>query len=82
MSSYWKTVKNILKGKAKGSKLIVLGVFLVSIGAIIQITINAPVSGVFYALGALAFGVGLGLYREEGEYELEKKRKKDAQEQE
>ena len=37
MSEWWKTSKKILSGKAKGSKLMVLGVFLVSIGVVLTI---------------------------------------------
>jgi len=29
--------------------------------------------------GSMAFGAGIAVYREEAEYELKKKRKKDAQ---
>ena len=79
MSSYWKTARDILKGKAKGSKLIVLGVFMVSIGAVIQLTTNSPASGPFYFLGAMAFGAGIAVYRGEAEYELDKKREKNVQ---
>jgi len=63
------------------SKLIVLGVFLVCLGAVIQITIDSPASGVFYVLCSMAFGAGVAVYREEAEYEIEKKREKDAQRQ-
>ena len=78
MSEWWKTAKEILSGKPRGSKLIVLGVFLVGLGVVL------PASGfeeglVFVAIGSLAFGVGVSVYREEAEYELEKKREKDAQ---
>ena len=79
MSEWWKTAKDILKGKAKGSKLIILGVFLVSIGAVIEITFGSSASGAFYVLGAMAFTAGIAVYRQEAEYELEKKREKDAQ---
>jgi len=37
VSSWWKTAKDILKGKAKGSKLIILGVFMVGVGATLAI---------------------------------------------
>ena len=81
MSEWWKTAKNILKGKPKGSKLIVLGVFLVSIGAVLA-SLGSIVWIIFIMLGSMAFGAGVAVYREDAEYELEKKRKKDTQKQE
>ena len=82
MSEWWKTAKGILKGKAKGSKLIVLGVFLVSIGAFIEITSGSSASGAFFFIGAMAFTAGIMVYQREAEHELEKKREKDAQKRE
>jgi len=82
MSEWWKTAKEILKGKARGSKLIVLGVFLASVGVVIQIVYDNSVSFVFVMFGIIAFMSGIALYREEAEYELEKKREKDAQKRE
>lgn len=79
MSEWWKTAKDILKGKAKGSKLMVLGIFLVSIGVVVTIYYPASWGSAFVMLGIFAFMRGLYVYEKEAEYELEKKRKKDAQ---
>jgi hypothetical protein len=81
MSEWWKTAKDIIKGKPKGSKLIVLGVFLVSIGAVLA-SLGPVVWLIFTMFGSMAFGAGVAVYREEAEYELEKKREKDAKKQE
>ena len=81
MSEWWKTAKKILSGKPKGSKLIVLGVFLVGLGVVLP-AIEIKEGLAFVALGSLAFGIGLSVYHEEAEYELEKKREKDAQKRE
>jgi uncharacterized membrane protein len=77
MTQWWKTAKEILKGKAKGAKLIVLGVFLVSIAVGIGIsTGNYGDSSALQMLGIMAFVFGIVLYREEAEHELEKKKEK------
>ena len=73
MSSWWETAKKILSGKAKGSKLIVLGVFLVSIGVALDIAYHEASGTVFIVFGALAFGAGIAVYREEAELELRSK---------
>ena len=83
MSEWWKTVKKILSGKPKGSKLMVLGVFLVSIGTTLEITFGQLVGTIFFiVMGMWAFMWGWSLYRDEAEYELEKRRKEDAQKRE
>ena len=83
MSEWWKTAKDILKGKAKGSKLIVLGVFLVGIGGAIHIsTGNYSYAIVFEMFGSLAFGAGVGIYSLEAKYEIEKRREKDVEKRE
>ena len=77
-SLWWKTAKEILKGKAKGSKLVILGVFLVGVGTTIHISTGEAYYGApLVMLGAFAFASGLILYNEEARYELEKKRNKD-----
>ena len=76
MSEWWETTKKILSGKPRGSKLMVLGVFLVSLGVVLP-AFGLEGGVVFIGIGSLAFGVGLGIYRDEAQYELEKKRKKD-----
>lgn len=81
MSEWWKTAKDILSGKAKGSKLIVLGVFMVSVGAVLTIFYPASYGSAFVMLGIFAFIMGVSLYMKEAEYELEKKREKDVQKQ-
>jgi hypothetical protein len=78
MSEWWETTKKILSGKAKGAKLIVLGVFLLGLGVVL------PAAGiesglVFVAAGTAAFITGIHAYQREADYELEKRRKKDAQ---
>lgn len=71
----WKTAGHILKGKAKGSKLIVLGIFLVITAVAIHIsTGNAQYGAPLLILGAFAFANGLVLYNEEARYELERKK--------
>jgi hypothetical protein len=78
MSSWWKTAKDILKGKAKGSKLIVLGVFMVSVGAVLVIVYpsNGWSAAIwFFILGQLAFMRGVWLYEEEAKAELRRKKK-------
>jgi hypothetical protein len=78
MSDWWKTAKDILKGKPKGSKLIILGVFLVGIGVTIHIaTGNYAYASPLEILGMFSFGVGLGMYKTEAEYEMERKRQKE-----
>jgi hypothetical protein len=74
MPSSWKTAKNILKGKAKGAKLMILGVFLVSIG-VSGTLVNRENWGtfsVFTMLGTISFVRGLDLYSVEAKRELEK----------
>lgn len=76
MSSWWQTARDILKGKPKGSKLIILGIFLAGVGVTIHIaTGNQSYGSIFEVLGAFSFGVGLGMYKTEAEYEMEKKKK-------
>ena len=84
MSEWWKTAKKILSGKPKGSKLMVLGVFLVGLGTVLEITFQDTLMGAifFVVMGAWAFMWGWSLYREEAKYELEKKRERDAQKRE
>jgi len=82
MSEWWKTAKNILKGKAKGSKLMVLGIFLVSAGVAVTVLYPTSWGSAFIILGIFAFMRGLAIYEREAEYELEKKREKDAQKRE
>jgi len=77
MPEWWKTAKDILKGKAKGSKLIILGVFLTSVGVAIEIAFQSNAGLVFWMLGIIAFMRGVYLYEEEARDELEKKRKKE-----
>lgn len=79
MSEWWKTAKDILKGKAKGSKLIILGVFLAGVGVTIEIAFQSDAGVVFWMLGIIAFMRGVYLYEEEVRDELAKKRRKDAQ---
>ena len=80
MSEWWKTAKKILSGKPKGSKMIVLGVFLVGLGTVLEITFGQLMGTIFFiVMGMWAFMWGWSLYREEAEYELKKKREKDAE---
>jgi len=82
MSEWWKTAKKILSGKPKGSKLIVLGVFLVGLGTVLEITFGQLTGALFFiVMGMWAFAWGWSLYREEAKYELEKRRAKDTQNQ-
>lgn len=76
MPSFWEKAKDILRGKAKGSKLIVLGVFMVSVGVALDISFQTSVAFVFWFLGIIAFMRGVFLYEEEARAEIEKKRKK------
>jgi len=79
LSSYWKTARRILSGKPRGSKLIVLGVFLTGVGVGLTIVlstyspsaVSAPI--VFWFLGIVAFMRGVALYERETEIELQKK---------
>lgn len=75
MSSWWNTAKHILSGKPKGSKLIVLGVFLLSVGTTIEITIKPIPSGASYFLmiGLMLVMWGYFMYREEAQLEMKKK---------
>ena len=76
MSSWWKTARKILSGKPKGSKLMVLGIFLVGIGTTLEIMFETLVGAMFFiVMGLWAFQWGWSLYREEAKLELEKKRK-------
>jgi len=75
--SWWKVARDILKGKAKGSKMMVLGIFLVGVNVAIHISTKDLTYGViFQILGIYAFIRGLLLYEKEAEHELDKRRKK------
>lgn len=62
--SKWKIVKSILKGKDKGSNLIVLGIFLITLGAsynvVEPITLCSLhiVGNLLTLLGTMAFFIG------------------------
>ena len=64
----WKDIKGILRGKNKGSNLMALGVFLITLGASYRTiaTMNIlslnTVSDVFILLGLMAFFVGFLKY--------------------
>jgi hypothetical protein len=64
----WKDIKNMLKGRNKGSNLIALGVFLVTLGASYQIveTVNMTVlrvaSDLLIMFGMMSFFVGFFKY--------------------
>jgi len=73
MSSWWQTTKKILSGKAKGSKLIILGVFLVGTGVVLEVSLHTTGSLIFVVLGVMAFTRGLSIYTKEARAELEKK---------
>lgn len=78
MAEWWKTARDILRGKARGSKLIILGVFMVSIGAALVIAFSTgglTAAMFFFILGQFAFMRGVWLYESEAKAELEKKRK-------
>jgi len=77
LPSIWDKAKEIIKGKPKGSKLIVLGVFLVSIGVTLIIYYPASWASTFVILGIIAFIRGLVIYEDEARIELEKKREKE-----
>jgi len=62
--------------------LIVLGVFMVSVGVSLEITFRTLVAVVFWMLGMIAFMRGVLLYEDEAKAELEQKMKKDRQKQE
>ena len=66
MPSTWDTAKKILSGKPRGSKLIVLGVFLITIGGTISFynPANFAVSA-FVFMGIFAFLRGVFLYESE-----------------
>ena len=76
MTSIWDKAREILRGKAKGSKLIILGVFLVSVGVALTIYYPESWSATFVVLGIFAFLRGLSIYEDEARTELEKKREK------
>ncbi len=73
LHSVWETAKEILSGKPKGGKLIVLGVFLVSVGVGLSFYSQSNFALPFVLLGALAFGSGLALYQREADRKLRKK---------
>jgi drug/metabolite transporter (DMT)-like permease len=79
LSSWWQTARKILSGKPRGSKLIVLGVFLASIGVVLTLMCpqNYGAPSVFLMLGIIAFMRGISLYEAEVEAELEKERNKE-----
>jgi len=77
LPSFWETAK-ILSGKPKGSKLIVLGVFMVSIGVALTIWYPASWGSAFVILGVFAFVRGLSLYEREVETEIKKKKSESA----
>jgi uncharacterized membrane protein len=77
MSEWWKTAKKILSGKAKGSKLMVLGVFLVTIGVVLTIYYPLSWGSAFVILGILAFVRGLVIYEKEATDELERRKTKN-----
>jgi hypothetical protein len=56
----WKTAASILKGKPTGAKLIVLSVFLLSLGAALEILVNLTLgvfSFIFAGFCTLVFGL-------------------------
>ena len=66
----WKEAQNIL-GKSKGARLMVLGIFLMTIeGAGISVAnflrMEATVPSLLLVFGILSFITGLGMYEEEG----------------
>jgi hypothetical protein len=81
LSSYWETARRILSGKPRGSKLIVLGVFLTGVGVGLAIALSSyqpsgsavGATSVFWFLGIVAFMRGVALYEKETEIELQKK---------
>jgi len=74
MSSWWKTAKDILKGKARGSKLIILAIFLAGIALTTHLyTGDYTYASSFYILSIIAFVRGINLYEEEAHQELKKK---------
>ena len=75
-TSFEEFLTKILKGKAKGSKLLVLGTLMVSSGVTFMVFYPASWGSVFVVLGIIAFMRGLELYERETKYELEKKEKK------
>jgi uncharacterized membrane protein len=77
LPSIWDKAKEIIKGKPRGSKLIVLGVFLVSIGITLTIYYPASWASAFVILGVISFIRGLVIYEDEARIELEKKREKE-----
>jgi hypothetical protein len=77
LPSIWDKAKEIIKGKPRGSKLIVLGVFLVSIGITLTIYCPASWASAFVILGVISFIRGLVIYEDEARIELEKKREKE-----
>lgn len=64
----WRDVRKILKGKNKGSNLIILGIFLITLGASYQIlepigTSSLSVVGsLLILLGLMAFFIGFLIY--------------------
>lgn len=62
MPGWWKEAKDVLRGKAKGSKLIVLGISMVGLGVALTVFYQASWASVFVLLGILAFWRGLLLY--------------------
>ena len=67
----WHVATRILKGKAKGWKLLVFSVFLLSVGTLLEIIYRLSVgAAVFLVLGINAFAVGIEMYKKEVESSL------------
>lgn len=64
----WKDIRSILRGKNKGSNLIILGIFLVTLGASYQIVETVKMSSLgitsnlLILLGVMSFFVGFLKY--------------------
>ena len=56
--STWKTAEALLKGTPKSGKLIVLGVFLLSIGAVVEILVCLTVGALAFIITGSCFLVG------------------------
>jgi uncharacterized membrane protein len=76
MPSTWDTAKRILSGKPRGSKLIVLGVFMVTFGAALSFYNPGNFAiGAFVVLGIFAFMRGVSLYETEAQSGKQRKAK-------
>jgi len=77
-STWWKSAQSILKGKANGAKLLVIGIFLVGVATAIHLSTQSLTYCVVpYSLGICAFIVGLSVYTQDAKCDRRKMNRRE-----